>query len=360
MSALLVVLIVLVAILVVLLAVEVTQHGRLRWLPVQVISQSEVGVVKRFGRVLDAPEQFFPADRVTTDPEQVRKQADIAPAQPERSMRSRSVRRAGLTWLIPFVETMDRVDMRLTGRQHAQQPVITRDNVPVKVDAIVFSMVTDPIWALYAVSDYKVAVDQISGTALRAIMGAMSLDACLSQREQINAKLREQLRRDTDKWGVEITRVEILDILPSPEMLKAMEVRKEADQKRQARILESEGEQQAQVNIAEGRKTALILEAEGRARAIETVYAAINQGHPTPELIAVLQLDTLGKFAESPNSKFIVPAESASMLGAVQALKSVLEQVPVANGVTHDGGSSGPPPPSSPRRRGEGPRPPAG
>jgi regulator of protease activity HflC (stomatin/prohibitin superfamily) len=275
-----------------------------------------------------------------------------------------SVRNPGVTFLVPFVDTMELVDMRETPRTGDRQDVITKDNVSVVVNATIFSQVVDPRMALFSVSSYMLAVDQLSRTTLRAVFGEMTLDESLSQREQINARLQMQMEAVTDKWGVRINRVEILDIVPPQPIINAMALQKQADQEKRAAILQSEGQQQSQINVAEGQKQAqikqaegerqsqilraegqkqaAILEAEGRAQAIASVYSAINAGNPTPELIAVLQLDTLSRFAYSPNSKVIVPMETAGLLGAVQALKSVLDEVPTANG-RDSSGTQGPP-----------------
>jgi len=266
-----------------------------------------------------------------------------------------SVRNSGVTFLVPFIDTMEPVDMRETPRTGDRQDVITKDNVSVVVNATIFSQVVDPRLALFSVSSYLLAVDQISRTTLRAIFGEMSLDECLSQREQINARLQAQMESVTDKWGVRINRVEILDILPPQGVIQAMALQKQADQEKRAAILQSEGQQQSQMNLAEGQKQAqikqaegqrqaailyaegqrqaTILEAEGRAQAVGTFYAAIKAVAPTPELLAVLQLDTLGKFAASPNAKVLVPFESAGLMGAAQALRSVLDGVPQADRV---------------------------
>ncbi len=266
-----------------------------------------------------------------------------------------SVRNSGVTFLVPFIDTMEPVDMRETPRTGDRQDVITKDNVSVVVNATIFSQVVDPRLALFSVSSYLLAVDQISRTTLRAIFGEMSLDECLSQREQINARLQAQMESVTDKWGVRINRVEILDILPPQGVIQAMALQKQADQEKRAAILQSEGQQQSQINLAEGQKQAqikqaegqrqaailyaegqrqaTILEAEGRAQAVGTFYAAIKAVAPTPELLAVLQLDTLGKFAASPNAKVLVPFESAGLMGAAQALRSVLDGVPQADRV---------------------------
>jgi len=267
-----------------------------------------------------------------------------------------SVRDPGITFLVPFIDALELVDMRETPRTGDRQDVITKDNVSVVVNATIFSQVVDSRLALFSVSNYLLAVDQISRTTLRAIFGEMSLDEALSQREQINTRLQNQMESVTDKWGVRINRVEILDIVPPQNVLNAMALQKQADQEKRAAILQSEGQQLSQINVAEGQKQAQIkqaegqkqsailyaegqqqaqvLEAQGRSQAIATVYGAIKAGAPTPELLAVLQLDTLGKFASSPNAKMLIPFESAGVLGAAQALKSVLDGVPEAtNGV---------------------------
>jgi regulator of protease activity HflC (stomatin/prohibitin superfamily) len=267
-----------------------------------------------------------------------------------------SVRDPGVTFLVPFMDVLELVDMRETPRTGDRQDVITKDNVSVVVNATIFSQVVDSRLALFSVSNYLLAVDQISRTTLRAIFGEMTLDEALSQREQINTRLQNQMESVTDKWGVRINRVEILDIVPPQNVLNAMALQKQADQEKRAAILQSEGQQLSQINVAEGQKQAQIkqaegqkqsailyaegqqqaqvLEAQGRSQAIATVYGAIKAGAPTPELLAVLQLDTLGKLATSPNSKILVPFETAGVLGAAQALRSVLEGVPEAtNGV---------------------------
>jgi regulator of protease activity HflC (stomatin/prohibitin superfamily) len=260
-----------------------------------------------------------------------------------------SVRNPGVVFLVPFVDTMELVDMRETPRTGDRQDVITRDNVSVTVNATIFSQVVDAQMALFSVSNYGVAVDQLSRTTLRAVFGGISLDEALSQREHINAQLQEQMESVTDKWGIRINRIEIVDILPPQQILQAMALQKQADQEKRAAILQSEGQQQSAINVAEGQKQAQIktaegfrqatilnaegarqaqiLNAEGRAQAVKTVYDAINAAAPTPELVAILSLDTLSKFAESDNEKIIIPVESAGLLGAAAALRSVIEGV---------------------------------
>lgn len=262
----------------------------------------------------------------------------------------KDIKNPGLTFIFPFIEQMRIVDVRETPRTGDRQQVITRDNVAVIVNATIFSQVVDVRLALFTNSDYLVSVDNLARTSVRAVFGSITLDEAFSQRERIGTLLQTQMEEATDKWGVRINRVEVLEITPPEQILQAMALQKQADQEKRARILESEGQQQSAVNVAdgqrqaaikeaegaqqsailraEGQRQALILEAEGRAQAITSVYAAIAQQNPSPSLIAILQLDTLAKFAASENTKLIIPAESAALLGAVQAIKSVMSDVP--------------------------------
>jgi regulator of protease activity HflC (stomatin/prohibitin superfamily) len=258
----------------------------------------------------------------------------------------KALREPGLAMILPFVDNLTRVDIRETPRTGDRQEVITRDNVTVAVNATIFSQVVDARLALFSVSNYAIAIDQLSRTTLRAVFGGLTLDEALSQRERINVQLQEQMESVTDKWGIRINRIEIVDITPPAQILQAMALQKTADQEKRAAILQSEGKQQSAVNIADGQRQALIkqaegdrqaailraegsrqaaiLEAEGRAQAIQTVYGAITAARPDRTLVAILQLDTLAKFADSEGSTVVVPYESAGLLGAAQALRSVL------------------------------------
>src|SRR5437764_12002376 len=228
----------------------------------------------------------------------------------------------------------------------------TPANVTASLNATILSHVAAPKLALFSVSNYFVAVDHLSRTTLRAIFGGMTLDEALSQRERINAQLQAQMESVTDKWGIRINRIEIVDISPPQTILNALALQKTADQEKRAFILKSEGQQQSQINIADGQKQAQIktaegdkqaailraegakqaatLQAEGRAQAVATVYKAILDAKPDPTLVSILQLDTLSKFADSENAKLVVPVETAGLLGAAQALRSVLDSVPSA------------------------------
>src|SRR4030088_663748 len=174
-----------------------------------------------------------------------------------------SVRQPGLTFLVPLVDSMVLVDIRETPRTGDKQDVITRDNVTVSVNATISSQVVDPKLALFSVSNYFIAIDQLSRTTLRAVFGGMSLDDALSQRERINAQLQTAMESVTGKWGIRITRTEIVDILPPQQILQAMALQKQPDQGKGAVILQSEGQQQSQINVATGAKQSSILQAEG-------------------------------------------------------------------------------------------------
>ncbi|MGC9963052.1 MAG: SPFH domain-containing protein, partial [Acidimicrobiales bacterium] len=226
-----------------------------------------------------------------------------------------SVRNPGVALLVPFIDQVQTVDVREVPRTGDQQDVITKDNVSVLVSATIFSQVVDPKAALFSVSNYEVAIFQLARTALRAVFGGLTLDEALTERERINAELQGHMEPVTDKWGVRINRIEIVDIVPPTNVLQAMSLQKEAEQQKRALILKAEGERQAAINEAEGkkqaailasegqkqaqvrqaegerealrlraegRKAALIQEAEGRAEAVRQVYSAILESHPTP------------------------------------------------------------------------------
>ncbi|HEX8802856.1 MAG TPA: SPFH domain-containing protein [Acidimicrobiales bacterium] len=280
---------------------------------VNIVQQGQVGVVKRLGEY-----------RKTHDP--------------------------GLVVVAPFVDALQRVDMREIPRPGDRQEVITKDNVVVTVNATIFTQVVDARQALFSVADFDVAIDALARTALRSVIGTLSLDEALSGRERINTDVQQQMEVVTDKWGIRISRIEIVEIAPPPQILQALALEKQADQEKRAKILQSEGLQRSAINVAEGEaqaavrsaegerqaailraegaRQAALLEAEGRAGAIDAVYTAIKKAQPDPTLVAILQLDALGRFADSDNAKIVVPFESAGLLGAAQALRSVLDAAP--------------------------------
>ncbi|MCU1427731.1 MAG: hypothetical protein JWL83_1731 [Actinomycetia bacterium] len=259
----------------------------------------------------------------------------------------RNTRDPGLVIIPPFISSLQYVDMREIPVPGDRQEVITKDNVVVTVNATIFTQVVDAKQALFSVKNFDIAIDALARTALRSVIGTMTLDQALSERERINTDVQEQMEQVTDKWGIRINRIEIVEIAPPPQILQALALQKQADQEKRARILQSEGQSQYAINVAEGdaqatvraaegekqaailraegNRQAAMLEAEGRARAIATVYSAITEANPNPTLVSILQLDTLSKFADSDNAKIVVPYETAGLMGAAQVLRNVLD-----------------------------------
>jgi regulator of protease activity HflC (stomatin/prohibitin superfamily) len=295
----------------------------------------------------------------------------------------KSVKQPGVSVLMPFVDRMDKVDMREFPMTGDQQAVITLDNVSLWVSATIFCQVIDVKAALFEIADYQLAVDQLSRTALRAVFGELTLDQSLSQRETINTRMQDHMADAAMKWGVRLNRIEILDITPPNNVLQAMSEQKEAEQHKRAVILKSEGDQQAAVNTAGGRKQAAILEAEGskqaailaaeaemkvlelqaegekKARLLRgegeaLALAAIDKVTINPRTVAVLQLRALEQIAASPNSKVVVPYEAAGLIGGAEMLVDVLKSPSPAappgpaavNGPSAPAAPAPPPPPS--------------
>jgi regulator of protease activity HflC (stomatin/prohibitin superfamily) len=266
----------------------------------------------------------------------------------------RRIHEPGLVIITPFIETFQRVDIREIPRPGDRQEVITKDNVVVTVNATIFTQVVDAKQALFSIARFEVAIDALARTALRSVIGTMTLDQALSERERINTDVQQQMEAVTDKWGIRINRIEIVEIAPPPQILQALALEKQADQEKRAKILQSEGLKQSAINVADGdaqaavraaegqrqaailraqgQREAAILEAQGRSQAIEAVYGAIKQSEPDSTLVAILQLDALARFADSDNAKIVVPYESAGLLGAAQTLRSVLDGAPTSAG----------------------------
>jgi len=245
----------------------------------------------------------------------------------------------GLHVIVPFVDRLSKVDMRENVVDVPPQEVITKDNVVVTVDAVVYYEATDPVKLMYNVADFYTASTKLAQTNLRNVVGEMQLDESLTSREKINAALRQILDDATDKWGVRVVRVELQRIEPPKEVVEAMHRQMKAERDKRAKILEAEGDRQAAINRAEGAKQSAILEAEGRAaaikqiadaekyqkiavaegegRAIETVFAAIHAGNPTSDLLAVRYLEALPRIANGQATKIFLPYEISDVLGAV-------------------------------------------
>jgi len=254
--------------------------------------------------------------------------------------------RPGINILTPLVETVRaRINMMEQVLDVPRQEVITKDNVTVQVDAIVFIQVMDAASAAYRVTNLDYAITQLSMTNLRTVVGNMELDEVLSQRDQINSRLLAVIDEATSPWGVKVARIEIKDLLPPPDITNAMARQMKAERERRAVITEADGEKQAAIARAEGAKQAAILEAEGRreaafrdsearersaeaeAEATRMVSEAIAKGdvNAINYFIAQRYVDAFAKLAESPQQKtVIVPAEMSSMIGSISGISELL------------------------------------
>ena len=238
----------------------------------------------------------------------------------------------GLNLLAPFVDRMrPLIDMREQVVSFPPQPVITEDNLVVSIDTVVYFQVTDARAATYEIRNYLGAVEQLTTTTLRNVVGGLNLEQALTSRDNINSQLRIVLDEATGKWGIRVSRVELKAIDPPVSIQDSMEkqMRAERDKRaailtaegtKQAAILQAEGERQAAILNAEGDAKAQILRAEGEAKAIETVFGAIHAGNPDAPLLAYQYLQTLPKIAEGEASKlWIIPSELSEALKGISA-----------------------------------------
>ena len=267
----------------------------------------------------------------------------------------------GLNILVPFIDRpravfwtntrpgLTLIDLREQYIDLPPQPVITRDNVTIHVDSVVYWQITDAVKAVYEINDLVGGIVQLTITGMRAVMGEMDLDHTLSQRDQINAKLRIILDEATDKWGVKVTRVDVKNINPPEDVRITMEKQMTAERNRRALVLQAEGDRQAAITRAEGEKQAAVTRAEGekqsailaaegaaqaRLRNAEAEMEALNRiaqaipgGDPGHYLITMRYIESLRDMTKTSNSKVIfMPVETSAMLSSVGAIKEVLSQ----------------------------------
>lgn len=244
---------------------------------------------------------------------------------------------SGLTVIIPFLERMIKVDMREQVVDVPPQGVITKDNVVVEVDAVVYYEVTDPVKVTYNVANFYTAATKLAQTNLRNLIGDLALDESLTSREVINTKLRQILDDATDKWGTRVTRVELQRIEPPTDVTEAMHRQMKAERERRAMILEAEGHKQSAILKAEGEAEAIrkvadadrykkLTVAKGEGEAIQTVFGAIHEGKPTNDLIAIKYLEALEKIADGKATKIFLPFEASGILGSVAGIGELLKK----------------------------------
>lgn len=265
----------------------------------------------------------------------------------------------GLRVIVPFIDKIHVVDMREQVLDVPPQEVITKDNVVVSVDAVIYYEPTDPQRLIYNVANFVMAVIKLAQTNLRNVVGDMQLDQALTSRDTINHGLRDILDDATDKWGVRVARVEIQRIDPPPDVIASMHEQMKAERTRRAVVLEADGQREAAIAQAEGIKQSEILRAEGdrqrqileaqgdaeatmaiadaeryrqitvaegEARAITTVFDAIHAGDPSPDLLAIKYLESLGTIADGQATKIFLPADFASGLGGLAAVAELFRR----------------------------------
>src|SRR5438874_2203179 len=246
----------------------------------------------------------------------------------ERLGRYRRTLTPGLAIVVPFIDRLrPLIDLREQVVSFKPQPVITEDNLVVSIDSVIYFQVTDPKAATYEIANYIQAIEQLTVTTLRNVVGGMSLEDTLTSRDQINNQLRGVLDEATGKWGVRVNRVELKAIDPPATIQEAMEKQMRADRDKRAAILTAEGVKQSQILTAEGEKQSAILRAqgqresqilgaEGQSKAIETVFAAIHSGDADPKLLAYQYLQMLPQIAQGESNKvWIIPSEFTQALG---------------------------------------------
>ena len=259
----------------------------------------------------------------------------------------------GVNFLIPFIDRMRAIiDLREQVADYPPQPVITKDNVTIQIDTVVYYQVTDPVKYTYEIANPRVAIEYLTATTLRNIIGEMDLDQTLTSRDIINAKLRTILDEATDKWGIKVTRVELKNIAPPRDIQDAMERQMRAERERREVVLRAEGEKtsailkaegikEAAIRKAEGDKEARILAAEGEAQAILAVQQARAQGlnmvltamreaEPNQAVVALRSMEALEKMAEGQATKIVIPAEASALLGALVGAREMLVPGPGA------------------------------
>jgi regulator of protease activity HflC (stomatin/prohibitin superfamily) len=275
----------------------------------------------------------------------------------ERLGKYKTTEEPGLRLIIPFIETMQLIDMREQVVDVPPQEVITADNVVVSVDAVVYYEATDPQRLVYNIADFFTAITKLAQTNLRNLIGDMELDKALTSRDTINTQLREVLDDATDKWGVRVVRVEIQRIDPPPDIVSAMHAQMRAERDRRATVTEAkgyqeaaiaraDGEQQAAVLSAQGRKEAAVLDAQGDAEAIELRAAAnklrlqllgegegaaakarltgIKEAGTDHNVLTVEYLSALEKIGDGRATKLVIPAEFSGLLGTVAAFAETI------------------------------------
>lgn len=251
----------------------------------------------------------------------------------------------GVHFLLPIIESVrQRVILKEQVADFQPQPVITRDNVTLHIDSVVYFQITDPKLYTYGIERPMRALELMSATSLRNLIGELELDQTLTSREVINGKMRQILDEVTDPWGIKVTRVEVKNIIPPKDLQEAMEKQMRAERerretilqaegKKKAAILEAEGEKESAILRAEAKKEQMIREAEGEAQALERIYEAqakgikiINDSNPSTAYLTIKSYEALEKVANGTATKMIVPTDIANVSGTLSAIAATVNE----------------------------------
>ena len=247
----------------------------------------------------------------------------------------------GVHFLVPFIDTLSyRIDLKERVEDFPPQPVITKDNVTMQIDTVVYYQVTDPIRFVFEIANPNAAIENLTATTLRNIIGELDLDATLTSRDVINTKMRAILDEATDKWGIKVNRVELKNIMPPHDIQVAMEKQMRAERERRESILQAEGEKQSSILRAEGEKQSAILraeadaesirevakaKAEGESVVIEQVFKAMKDADIDDNMLALKSMEALEKVAQGKSTKLVLPSDAVNFLGTFKGIKEVMK-----------------------------------
>ena len=242
--------------------------------------------------------------------------------------------RAGVNFKLPIIQTIrNRVSLKEHIHDFPPQSVITKDNVTMKIDTVVYCKVFDSYKNTYMIQNGVDAIEKITATTLRNIVGTMELDELLTARDKINSHLLKEVDEATDVWGIKITRIEIKDIMPPAEIKEAMDRQMKAEREKRATILEAEAVRQRDITVAEGKRDAMLMEAEAKAKSIEMVAKAeaeavklINEQKPSDAYIKLEAIKSVEKLARGQATKIVVPSDIASLTSGIVSLKEVISK----------------------------------
>lgn len=262
----------------------------------------------------------------------------------ERLGAFRTAWNVGLHFKMPFIERISKkVSLKEQVADFAPQPVITKDNVTMQIDTVIYFQITDPKLYTYGVERPMNAIENLTATTLRNIIGDMELDQSLTSRDTINTRMRAILDEATDPWGIKVNRVELKNIIPPKEIQNAMEKQMKAERERRQSILQAEGQKASQILVAEGEKEstilradaakqAAIMKADGEAQAIKLVQTALaesiklmNEANPNDQVVKIKALEAFAKAADGQATKIIIPSELQGLAGLAVSAKALLE-----------------------------------